>query len=146
MPDVLLARVRQSQQGQDGGRAPGRMVHVDPLKLTLKAPGSKRLKLKYDLLLSSVAFNFNLHRYTLAILAPGPGDHVQGDSAASTLNPPPTLPPPPPPPPLRASHHMYYGDRVMDVPAGGLLRTSTRPCVCSDEARPRVCMCIAPEG
>ena len=26
----------------------GRAVHVDPIKLTLKAPGTKRLKLKYD--------------------------------------------------------------------------------------------------
>jgi len=32
------------------------------MKLTLKAPGSKRLKLKYDELLSNVAFNFNLRR------------------------------------------------------------------------------------
>jgi hypothetical protein len=31
---------------------------------TLKAPGSKRLKLKYNKLLSSFAFKFNLHRYT----------------------------------------------------------------------------------
>ena len=37
---------------------------VDPIKPTLKAPGSKRLKLKYDELLSSFAFNFNLRRYT----------------------------------------------------------------------------------
>jgi len=30
----------------------------------LKAPGTKRLKLKYDKLLSSFAFNFNLRRYS----------------------------------------------------------------------------------
>jgi hypothetical protein len=31
----------------------------------LKAPGTKRLKLKYDELLSKVAFKFNLRRYTV---------------------------------------------------------------------------------
>ena len=39
-------------------------MQVDPIKPTLKAPGSKRLKLKYDKLLSSFAFNCNLRRYT----------------------------------------------------------------------------------
>jgi hypothetical protein len=34
------------------------------MKPTLKAPGSKRLKLKYDKMLSSFAFKFNLRRYT----------------------------------------------------------------------------------
>jgi hypothetical protein len=38
-------------------------VHVDPIKPTLKAPDTKRLKLEYDGLLSNIAFNFNLHRY-----------------------------------------------------------------------------------
>ena len=38
-------------------------MRVDPIKPTLKAPGTKRLKLEYDDLLSSVAFNFNLRRY-----------------------------------------------------------------------------------
>jgi len=33
------------------------------MKPTLIAPGSKRLKLKYDKLLSNLAFNFNLRRY-----------------------------------------------------------------------------------
>ena len=44
---------------------PGKAVQVDPIKPTLKAPGTKRLKLKYDKLLSSFAFNFNLRHYTL---------------------------------------------------------------------------------
>jgi hypothetical protein len=34
------------------------------MKPVLKAPGTKRLKLKYDCLLSNVAFGFNLRRYT----------------------------------------------------------------------------------
>jgi len=38
-------------------------VQVDPLKPTLKAPGTKRLKVEFDELLSSFAFNFNLRRY-----------------------------------------------------------------------------------
>ena len=40
-------------------------MQVDPIKPTLKAPGTKRLELKYDELLSSFAFNFNLRRYDL---------------------------------------------------------------------------------
>ena len=38
-------------------------MQVDLIKPTLKAPGTKRLKLKYDELLSNVAFKFNLRRY-----------------------------------------------------------------------------------
>jgi len=39
-------------------------VQVDPIKPTLIAPMTKRLKLKYDELLSNIAFKFNLRRYT----------------------------------------------------------------------------------
>ena len=39
-------------------------MQVDPIKPTLKASGTKRLKLKRDELLSSFAFNFNLRRFT----------------------------------------------------------------------------------
>ena len=44
----------------------GEAVQVDLMKptRTLKAPESKRLKLKYDHLLSNFAFKFNLRRYT----------------------------------------------------------------------------------
>ena len=38
-------------------------MQVDPIKPTLKAPGTNRLKLKYEKLLSNIAFNFNLRRY-----------------------------------------------------------------------------------
>jgi len=41
-------------------------VQVDPIKPTLTAPGTKRLKLKCDGPLSIFAFNFNLRRYTVA--------------------------------------------------------------------------------
>jgi len=44
----------------------GSAVQVDPIKPMLKAPGTKRLKLRYDVPLSNFAFNFNLRRYTKA--------------------------------------------------------------------------------
>ena len=49
-----------------GAGAPrhGMVVQVDPIKPTLKAPGTYRLKLKYDKLLSIFAFNFSLRRFT----------------------------------------------------------------------------------
>ena len=46
----------------------GRAVQVDPIEPALKAPGSKRLKLKCDHLRSSFAFKFNLRRYIWAEL------------------------------------------------------------------------------
>jgi len=48
---------------------PGEAVQVDPMKPTLKAPGTKRLKLQYGEPLSNFAFKFNLRRYNLAGLA-----------------------------------------------------------------------------
>ena len=39
-------------------------MQVAPIKPTLKAPGTKRLKVKYDGLLSSFSFKFHLRRYT----------------------------------------------------------------------------------
>ena len=42
---------------------------VDPIKLTLKAPGMKHLKLQYNQLLSSFTFKSNLRRYTKRCLA-----------------------------------------------------------------------------
>jgi hypothetical protein len=41
----------------------GRAMPIDPNKLKLKPPGTKRLKLNCDVLLSTSAFNFNLRRY-----------------------------------------------------------------------------------
>jgi hypothetical protein len=40
-------------------------VQVDPIKPKLKPPGTKRLKLSWDILLSTSAFNFNLRRFTM---------------------------------------------------------------------------------
>jgi len=42
-------------------------VRVNPIKPMLKAPKTKRLKLKIDDLLSIFAFEFNLRRYTSEI-------------------------------------------------------------------------------
>jgi hypothetical protein len=43
----------------------GEAVKVEPIKPVLKVPGSKRLKLNYGELLSSIDFNFNLCRYNV---------------------------------------------------------------------------------
>jgi len=72
-------------------------VQVDPFKPTLKASGNERLKLKYDKLLSSCAFNFDLHRYRKgeapeprAGVRSGrvPGEAVQVDPIKPTLKAP----------------------------------------------------------
>jgi hypothetical protein len=52
--------------------AQGKAVQIEPMKLKLKAPGTKRLKLQYDTLLSSFASNYILRRYIKAFLE-GPG-------------------------------------------------------------------------
>ena len=39
-------------------------MKFEPMKPTLKAPGPKHLKAKYDKLLSNAAFKFKLRRYT----------------------------------------------------------------------------------
>ena len=44
-------------------------MQLDPIKPTLKAPGIKLLKLKYDKLLSNFASKFNLRRYIKAGVA-----------------------------------------------------------------------------
>ena len=41
-------------------------MQVDPIQPTLKAPGTKRLKVNYDVSLSKCAFKFNLRRYNVA--------------------------------------------------------------------------------
>ena len=44
----------------------GTAVQLDPVKLTLKAPKYKLLKLEHEIVLSSYAFKFNLRCYTAA--------------------------------------------------------------------------------
>ena len=48
-----------------GNRHPGKAVQVDPCNTKLTPPGTKRLKLKCDVLHSTSAFTFNLRRYIL---------------------------------------------------------------------------------
>ena len=48
------------QAGHTGG-----MVQVDPIKPNLKPPGTKRLKLNLDILLSNYANKINLRHYAL---------------------------------------------------------------------------------
>ena len=55
---------------QHGVRVPhlhvrGGAVQVDPMKPKLKAPGTKRLKRTFDVLVSKFAFKFNLRRYNV---------------------------------------------------------------------------------
>jgi hypothetical protein len=40
-------------------------VQVEPIKPKLKSPGTKHLKLKCDILLSTSAFKFKLRRYSV---------------------------------------------------------------------------------
>jgi hypothetical protein len=58
---------RPKRDRQDRAGA-GKAVQVDSIKPTVKAPGTKCLKLRYYLLLSNVDFNLNLRRYTLAVI------------------------------------------------------------------------------
>jgi len=46
----------------------GKAVQVDPMKPTLKPPGTKRSKLRCDKLLSTSAFKFKLRRYSVEVL------------------------------------------------------------------------------
>jgi hypothetical protein len=60
-------RLAQHWESQDLGIAVdvlGSAVQVDPMKPSLTAPGSERLKVKCDDLLSSSGFEFNLRRYS----------------------------------------------------------------------------------
>jgi hypothetical protein len=49
-------------------------VQVDPIEPKLKPPGTKRLKLNCDILLSTSAFRFNLRRNSVEHTMLGPGD------------------------------------------------------------------------
>ena len=69
-------------------------MQVEPITPTLHAPGTKRLKLKYHELLSSVAFKFNLRRYNLVFQGDGfTAARAVGDAAHGRvvqLDPKPT--------------------------------------------------------
>jgi hypothetical protein len=52
---------------RDRGALHGRVVQLDPIKRTLKAPGTKRLKLAYDGMLSHFGFKIKLRRYIMVL-------------------------------------------------------------------------------
>jgi hypothetical protein len=55
-------------------------VQVDPIKRTLKLPGTERLKLKCDILLSTFASRFNVRRHKLVKVF---GERVSLDEVAA---------------------------------------------------------------
>jgi hypothetical protein len=58
-------RLLPAQHGGAASCPQGRAVQVDPIKPKLKKPpGTKRLKVNCDVLLSTSAFKLNLRRYT----------------------------------------------------------------------------------
>jgi hypothetical protein len=63
-------------------------VQVVPIKPTLKPPGTKRLKLIYDKLLSRCAFKFILRRYNEGGLKFRLDDSEDGRSVAGANTPP----------------------------------------------------------
>jgi hypothetical protein len=62
-PLLLAAAIAATTAATAAATAPGRAVQVHPIKPTLKPTGTKRLKLKCDVLLSTSAFNLNVCRY-----------------------------------------------------------------------------------
>ena len=66
-------------------------MQIDPIRPKLKLPGTKHLKLEYDGLLSSFAFNFMLRRYTVGtsadrvalLLSTGDAERAMGQAAAA---------------------------------------------------------------
>jgi len=70
-PLQQLGRVLPVHRNAD--EAPGRAVQVDPIKPTLKAPGTERLKLKHEELLSHFGYKFKMRRYSLDI---GEGNYM----------------------------------------------------------------------
>jgi len=61
-----LGKVRRTLEGFRvcGSDHPGGAVQIDTIKPMLKPPGTKRLKLNHNKVLSNFAFKFNLRRYT----------------------------------------------------------------------------------
>ena len=55
--------MRSEPRSWSRGPPRGKAVKTDPIKPTLKAPGTKGLKLRYDDLPSNFAAEFNLRRY-----------------------------------------------------------------------------------
>jgi hypothetical protein len=70
-------------------------VQVDSIKPKLKPPGTKRLKLNCETLLSTSAFNFNLRRYNKASVAAVDNADIIAAAAAVSAGAKAAIPPPP---------------------------------------------------
>ena len=106
MNECKPLRGGQLQLQPPAGRR-GKVVQVDPITPTLKAPGSERLKLNCDILLPTCAFRFNFRRYTV----PPPAND---DGRAS--------------PPSRGLHPIKYTPEIFQSMGRGLLAGAyTRP-------------------
>jgi len=79
-------------------------VQVDPIKLKLRPPGTKRLKPKCRTLLSTSAFKFKLRLYIEGGSGMPNADMVVVDSQAGPLTPPSHPPHTPPTPPSHPPH------------------------------------------
>jgi len=94
---------------------------------TLNAPGTKLLKLKYDKLLPSFAFNVNLRRYSVASPPPNPPPIPSSPSPPpnpivkikeySPPPPPNPSPPPPFPPPLVLGRGLHSSTFLLNLSA-----------------------------
>jgi hypothetical protein len=65
-PNMVVTRMQSIVEHH---RRLGEAVQVDPMKPELKPPGSKLIKLKCDIMLSTSGFKFNLRRYSWATCA-----------------------------------------------------------------------------
>ena len=108
-------------------------MQVDPLKFTLKAPGTKRLKLIYDGPFSNFAFKFILRRCSkdlcdtpckVTTVSPG-----QGRVLKTNTRP-------------RLNQQVTDIKHSTEVESTGYCKQAGR----IDEPRQRVCMGIHPEG
>ena len=70
-------------------------MQVDSIKPKLKPPGTKRLKLNCETLLSTSAFNFNLRRYNKASVAAVDNADIIAAAAAVSAGAKAAIPPPP---------------------------------------------------
>jgi hypothetical protein len=72
-------REGRSDRGSQGGL--GRAVQVDPIKPMLTPPGTQRLKLKYDDVLSNFRFKIDLRRYNSGMPPKAMGEFVKAVAA-----------------------------------------------------------------
>jgi hypothetical protein len=109
---------------QHGCDQHGRVAQVDPMKFTLNPPRSKRLKPKYDELLSNFALDFNLRRYST-----GSGGNVFVQAGAAL-----------------GGHRESSGGNITLLSGRGVVENNHSTDIESPPPSPRVCMRVDPEG